>query len=134
MPNPRGRGGGNNLHAYWDDLLGTDRTRRRGEAGRRTDSGIPEGRIRRRLTKTNIRDWAEESVQISLKTVYNNLDPEITNFAGRAGRLRCGCTEGCSEAGGTGGVQAGWGVEEVVRGMIDFQREGMGHDESETGM
>jgi hypothetical protein len=32
------------------------------------------------LTKTNIRDWAEESVQISLKTVYNNLDPEITKF------------------------------------------------------
>jgi hypothetical protein len=32
------------------------------------------------LTKTNIRDWAEESVQISLKTVYNNLDPEITTF------------------------------------------------------
>ena len=33
------------------------------------------------LKKTSIRDWAEESVQISLKTVYNNLDPEITNFA-----------------------------------------------------
>jgi hypothetical protein len=33
------------------------------------------------LAKTNIRDWAEESVQISLKTVYRNLDPEITTFA-----------------------------------------------------
>jgi hypothetical protein len=32
------------------------------------------------LAKTNIRDWAEESVQISLKTVFNNLDPEITKF------------------------------------------------------
>lgn len=32
------------------------------------------------LAKTNIRDWAEESDQISLKTVYNNLDPEITKF------------------------------------------------------
>ena len=32
------------------------------------------------LTKTNMRDWAEESVQISLKTAYNNLDPEITNL------------------------------------------------------
>ena len=50
------------------------------------------------LAKTNIRDWAEESVQISLKTVYNNLDPEITNFvdvpvgydadARRAARMR----------------------------------------------
>ena len=33
------------------------------------------------LKKTSIRDWAEESVRISLQTVYNNLDPEITNFA-----------------------------------------------------
>jgi hypothetical protein len=32
------------------------------------------------LTKTDIRDWAEESVQISLKTVYNNLDSGITRF------------------------------------------------------
>jgi hypothetical protein len=33
------------------------------------------------LAKSNIRDWAQESVQISLKTVYRNLDPEITRFA-----------------------------------------------------
>jgi hypothetical protein len=32
------------------------------------------------LAKINIRDWAEESVQISLKTVYKNLDLEITMF------------------------------------------------------
>jgi hypothetical protein len=33
------------------------------------------------LTSTNIRDWAEESVAIGFKTVYKNLDPEITTFA-----------------------------------------------------
>jgi hypothetical protein len=33
------------------------------------------------LAKTNIRDWAEESVQICVKTVYHNLDPEIMTFA-----------------------------------------------------
>ena len=33
------------------------------------------------LAKTNIREWAEESVQVSLKTVYRNLDPEIATFA-----------------------------------------------------
>jgi hypothetical protein len=32
-------------------------------------------------SNAKIRDWAEENVQISLKTVYNNLDPEITTFA-----------------------------------------------------
>jgi hypothetical protein len=33
------------------------------------------------LTKTNIQDWAEESVEVCRKTVYRNLDPEITSFA-----------------------------------------------------
>jgi hypothetical protein len=33
------------------------------------------------LAKTNIRDWADESVHISVMIVYKNLDPEITTFA-----------------------------------------------------
>ncbi len=40
----------------------------------------PQAGVVNELSKTNIRDWAEESVEISLKTVYNNLDPEITTF------------------------------------------------------
>ena len=83
VPNPRGRGGrSNNLHAYWDDLLGTDQDPAAVE--KLADELIreyPRAGFAEDLKKTNIRDWAEESVQISLKTVYKNLDPEITNFA-----------------------------------------------------
>ena len=32
------------------------------------------------LKKIQIRDWAEESVQLCLKTVYNHLDAETINF------------------------------------------------------
>ena len=71
----------NNLHAYWDDLLGTDEDPASIE--RLAEELImehPQGGFVNELAKTNIRDWAEESVEISLKTVYNNLDPEITKF------------------------------------------------------
>jgi hypothetical protein len=83
IPNPRGHGGrGNNLHAYWDDLLGNDQEPAAVE--KLADDLIreyPREGLADYLAKTNIRDWAEESVQISLKTVYQNLDPEITTFA-----------------------------------------------------
>lgn len=83
MPNPRGRGGrGNNLHAYWDDLLGT--TEDPGHIEKLAENLIleyPRAGFADELTKTNVRDWAEESVKISIKTVYNNLDPETTSFA-----------------------------------------------------
>ncbi len=83
MPNPRGRAEwSNNLHAYWDDLLGGDEDpaaieRLAGELM----AEYPAANFTEDLKKTSIRDWAEESVQICLRTVYNNLDPEITNFA-----------------------------------------------------
>jgi hypothetical protein len=32
------------------------------------------------IDQITIWDWAEESVQVSIKTVYKNLDPEITRF------------------------------------------------------
>jgi hypothetical protein len=82
LPNPRGRAEwSNNLHAYWDDLLGSDEDpaaieRLAGELM----TEHPMGNFAGDLKKTSIRDWAEESVQVSLKTVYNNLDPEITSF------------------------------------------------------
>ncbi len=83
LPNPRGRAEwSNNLHAYWDDLLGGDEDpaaieRLAGELM----AEYPVGNFSEDLKKTSIRDWAEESVQICLKTVYHNLDPEITEFA-----------------------------------------------------
>ena len=100
IPNPRGQGERrNNLHAYWDDLLGTDQNPAAIEKlAEELVKEYPQAGFADELAKTNIRDWAEESVQISLKTVYNNLDPEITNFvdvpvgydadARRAARMR----------------------------------------------
>jgi hypothetical protein len=82
IPNPRGRGDRtNNLHAYWDDLLGNDQQPAAVE--KLADDLIreyPREGFADELAKTNIRDWAEESVEICLKTVYKNLDPAITNF------------------------------------------------------
>ncbi len=82
IPNPRGRGGrSNNLHGYWDDQVGTDQDPAAVE--KLADDLINEHPITNFVEerkKTNIQDWAEESVQISLKIVYQNLDPEIINF------------------------------------------------------
>ena len=100
IPNPRGQSERrNNLNAYWDDLLGTDQNPAAIEKlAEELVKEYPQAGFVNELAKTNIRDWAEESVQISLKTVYNNLDPEITNFvdvpvgydadARRAARMR----------------------------------------------
>lgn len=82
LPNPRGQTErSNNLHAYWDDLLGNDEDPVAIErlAGELVTEN-PVGNLADDLKKINIRDWAEESVQISLKTVYNNLDPEVTTL------------------------------------------------------
>ena len=83
IPNPRGRGErSNNLHAYWDDLLGTDQNPAAIEKlAEELVKEYPLANFADDLKMTNIRDWAEESVQISLKTVYNDLDPKITTFA-----------------------------------------------------
>jgi hypothetical protein len=85
FPNPRARGSReSNLHAYWDDLLGTDSSPAAVE--RLADELMkeyPAAGFTAELKKTNIREWAEESVEISLGTVYKNLDPNITRFADR---------------------------------------------------
>ena len=66
IPNPRGRGErGNNLHAYWDDLLGTEQDPAAIEKmAEELVKEYPQPGFVNELTKTNIRDWAEESVQI----------------------------------------------------------------------
>ena len=83
--NPQARGDrGNNLHAYWDDLLGTDETPATiEEVANKLIVEFPRDIFVEELKKKNIGDWAEEGVMISLNTVYNNLDPDITNFVDR---------------------------------------------------
>jgi hypothetical protein len=85
IPNPRGRGEfSNNLHAYWDDLLGTDEDPATVE--KLVDCLMQEhsrSEFTEEVGKKNIRQWAEESVGICLRTVYINLDPNITRFTDR---------------------------------------------------
>jgi hypothetical protein len=85
ITNPKARGDrGNNLHAYWDDLLGTDETPAAVElVADKLIADFPREAFTEELKKQNIGNWAEESVIISLKTVYNNLDPTILNFVDR---------------------------------------------------
>ena len=82
FPNPRARGSReSNLHAYWDDLLGTDTNP--AAIDRLADEITkehPAANFTAELSKRNIRDWAEENVEICLSTVYKNLDPNITRF------------------------------------------------------
>jgi hypothetical protein len=85
FPNPTARTDrGNNLHAYWDDLLGTDEEPDAVEA---LAAGImaehPRTNLGDELVRSRINQWAEESVAISLKTVYRNLDPGLTRFTDR---------------------------------------------------
>ena len=73
--------GESNLHAYWDDLLGTDTNP--AAIDRLADEITkehPAANFTAELAKRNIRDWAEENVEICLSTVYKNLDPNITRF------------------------------------------------------
>ncbi len=83
VPNPRARGNRpSNLHAYWDDLLGTDLSPAAEE--KLADELIaeyPREMFAEELKKTNIEHWAKESVDVCLKVVYRDLDPEITHFA-----------------------------------------------------
>ena len=83
VPNPRARGDrGNNLHAYWDDLIGGDDSP---DAVNALADGLiaeyPRDGFREELARKDIGDWTREGVEVALKTVYNNLDPEITKFA-----------------------------------------------------
>jgi hypothetical protein len=66
------------------------------------------------LGKTNIRDWAEESVQVSLKTVYNNLDPEITKFA----YLPVGYEAGATRAARRRAAVAGYSLADELKSLF----------------
>ncbi len=82
FPNPRARAEwGNNLHAFWDDLIGNDdRPEAVAAEAERLKAEYPRETFAAELERTKINQWAEEGVAICLKTVYNNLDPTITRF------------------------------------------------------
>lgn len=82
IKNPRATADwGGNLHSHWDDLVGTDIAP---DAIERLADGLiaeyPVTAFKAEIKKTSIESWAEESVALSLRTVYNNLDPKITEF------------------------------------------------------
>jgi S1/P1 Nuclease len=79
---PGGRMG--NLHSYWDGAIGSGDDPAAIE--KLADSLIaeyPASGFADDLKATNIGDWAKESVALSIKTVYRDLDPYITEFADR---------------------------------------------------
>jgi hypothetical protein len=83
VPNPRSEGGrGNNLHAYWDNLLGTELdpevTERLAEQLMREH---PRASLAAELERREMRQWAEMSAKHAVETVYRNLDAEQTQFA-----------------------------------------------------
>ena len=81
---PRGKRGASsgNLHAYWDELLGTHQDPFTIEkSADELVKEYPRETFGEERMKFNTRDWAEESVQASLNTPYQNLDLEITKFA-----------------------------------------------------
>jgi len=83
VPNPRARGDrGNNLHAYWDDLIGGGEDPAAvNELADQLTADYPREGFAEELTRVGIGDWADEGVGVALKTVYNNLDPEVVKFA-----------------------------------------------------
>lgn len=116
FPNPHARGDrGNNLHAYWDDVLGDDLAP---EATNTLADALiaeyPKEALAPELARMRIRDWAEESVRVSLKTVYNNLDPEITNFADRP----VGYDADASKAARRRAALAGYRLAEELKGLF----------------
>ncbi|WP_165231296.1 S1/P1 nuclease [Aquisphaera insulae] len=78
IPNPRSTNDRfNNLHGYWDDLLGSDEDANLAvQVADELIAEHPTSEFADALKKTTIRDWAEESVQHCLSTVYDGLDPE----------------------------------------------------------
>jgi hypothetical protein len=69
------------LHAYWDDLLGTDASPETVEQlTYELMREYPEAGFEKELAHMEIGDWTRESVALSLGVVYRDLDPNITAF------------------------------------------------------
>lgn len=87
-PRPAGGSGGRrsdyefNLHSYWDGLVATDdRPDAVSAAADALTAEYPRDAFTAELARTEIRDWADESVQVAVKTAYSNLDAAQTRFA-----------------------------------------------------
>jgi hypothetical protein len=71
-----------NLHGYWDALISQDTSREAvEELADELVKEHPRDAFKDELTLTNIAERAAESATICIKTVYRDLDPEITTFA-----------------------------------------------------
>jgi hypothetical protein len=72
------------LHAYWDGLLGSsdDPDTLNRLAGELMDE-YPRSAFTEELARKDFKQWAEESADLSLKTMYRDLDPSITRFVDR---------------------------------------------------
>ena len=78
-PSPRYRP---NLHGYWDGLLGLNEAPEFIEAqARELTAEFPRDQFAAELARTEIGDWALESVDLALAQVYRDLDPAIKTFA-----------------------------------------------------
>ena len=87
VPNPDGGERESNLHWYWDGLIGKDDDPAAvNELADRLMADYPRCGFADELTRTEIRQWAEEGVAIALKTVYHDLDAKQTRFTDLAVR------------------------------------------------
>jgi hypothetical protein len=78
VPNP---GGGPNLHSYWDGLLGKDESPGAVSAlAAAIQAEYPRDRLASDLGRTNVGDWARESADACVQTVYKGLDPRLTRI------------------------------------------------------
>lgn len=116
LPNPRGQNErSNNLHAYWDDLLGWDEDPAAVERlAAELMNEHPLASLGDELKKTSIRDWAEESVQVCLKTVYNHLDPEVVNI----GAVPAGYDADAQQAGRKRLALAGYRLADELKRLL----------------
>jgi hypothetical protein len=78
VPNP---GGSANLHSYWDGLLGKDEDPAAVAAlAAAIQAESPREGFADELALRNVGDWARESADLSVKVVYNGLDPRLTRI------------------------------------------------------
>lgn len=113
FPLPSGRSG--NLHSYWDGALGSESDP---AAIEKIADGLiaeyPREMFAEELKRTQIKDWAEESVQISLKTVYRDLDPNIVEFADRPAAYDAEATKVARRR----AALAGYRLAEQLKGFV----------------
>jgi hypothetical protein len=82
FPNARGDEKGQNLHAYWDDLLDNSLADE-GDPIKLADdlrAAYPRDKLDELARLSRIEGWAQESFELARKVVYRNLDPNQKRF------------------------------------------------------